>query len=426
MKQTIILALALLAASCGGGGTSTTTTTTQPDTTAALSKAESAKDVESPSEPLARTIMKQILETQKTLLTKAEFDDIQWDCDPSSEHVFVQSSLSDYSLNCFPKGDGEYLVLFEIVMPEDGDCVTTEYTFFTYKNGVIAETKNFLPKPKITDFYANSDQFPKEAVEALNEIINIDYDYCRVCYYADNALHIGFYPFTDEMPAPLRKFENKEAPQFPIIRYLWDGEKFVRDPNDKPFVEDLKYFDFHPTGDFASSGKSIDDLYSLSKDSLSIAEGDLNRDGKKDLVAAEKHGGKLAVYWGVENGYVRFKTYETTHNITAKIFNDTTLYIEATFEEEDNDSRSEIEFGYTLHFQNNDLYMTEGRKFIDYASSYGATHCYGGNYDFINHTVQPINDNGNYDCEEHEPIPAKPLKTLSDIAIGEYHFEDYQ
>ena len=421
MKKIIIplLALALTIASCGGG----TTQTQGGDTNTTLSKAESAKEVESPSEPLARNIMKQILETQKTLLTKAEYDDIKWDCDLSSEHIFVQSTLAQYSLDCFPKGNDGYLVLFAIVIP-DGYGVTEEYNFFTYKNGVIAKTKDFLPKPQITDFYANSNQFPKDAVEALNEMINDDYS--RLCYYSDNAFNIGFPYDSDNLPTPLRKFKRKEEPQFPTIRYLWDGEKFVRDPKDKPLEEDLKYFDIHPTGDFASSGKSIDDLYSLSKDNLSVAEGDLNRDGKKDLVAAEKQGGQLAVYLGGEDGYTLFKTYKTINNITAQIFNDTTLYIEATFVDEDNDSRSEIEYGYEFHFQNNELYMTEGREFIGYESSYGAAHCYGGNYDFINHTKQPINDNGNYDCEEKEPLPAAPLKTLSDIAIGEYHFEDYQ
>ena len=67
--------------------------------------------------------------------------------------------------------------------------------------------------------------------------------------------------------------DNNESWTYPSAYYIWDGEKFVRDPEFKPLEQDLKVFGVtNKDGEFAQSGKTIAELYSGNKDSLSIAE----------------------------------------------------------------------------------------------------------------------------------------------------------
>jgi hypothetical protein len=48
------------------------------------------------------------------------------------------------------------------------------------------------------------------------------------------------------LPKPLKGFQRKEDNYFPTIQYHWDGEKFARDADSKPWKEDLQYFELIP------------------------------------------------------------------------------------------------------------------------------------------------------------------------------------
>ncbi|MBQ5512149.1 MAG: hypothetical protein IIT83_00555, partial [Bacteroidales bacterium] len=72
------------------------------------------------------------------------------------------------------------------------------------------------------------------------------------------------------------------------------------------------------------------------------------------------------------------------------------------------------------------FYLIGGITFtgIDIDGVHGWPQCYGGEFDLEKHTKYPA-AGGDYDYESAETLKNLPLKKLSDIAIGEYNFSDY-
>ena len=352
-------------------------------------------------------------------------------------HDYEGFTLSIYS---YPYNTGGYYVLviwdWKFDIPDD-----EEYHSYTFKDGILSKTESPLPTPGIDDFFANADQFPKDACDEIKKRITF-YEYSG----GKNSLVVSFhcfqyiggkYFFGYKVPKPLQTYfksrieygDDDEGFYNGIpcgVSYRWDGEKFVLSPDHKPFKEDITNFGLPaPQGEFAKSGNTIDDLYSLDKDFLWInTETDFNQDGIDDLIAAEKHGGLMAVYFGGDDGYTLFKTYKIKKDPE-------TLVINAWNESSDGSAFLKIEYHpkgkspsiwYTIQFVNNDLYLVKGMGNKKTGKYQGKP----GYYDFEKHTWTPIDeDTGRDDPNKAIPIANKPLKKLSDFTVGEYQFEDY-
>ena len=446
MKKTLSIIAALILASCGGGTNQNngTTDTTGRDGVNTVSATDTA--VTQPQQPktdllteIAVTILKDHLHVENV-----EPDKITNECHPFNNREYKGSNFrffehpdgnfsSYWYLYFYPKKSGGYEVVVEIT-GAGGDAYEPSYSYkkYLFQNDKITQCDNVLDM-KITDFYSNSDKFPKEGAEAIKTAIIdkpfFDVDSNKIAASFDPSFLEGDdYDWQRTLPEPLEGFMDKDGDTFPTISYIWDGEHFVPDPNNKPYEEDLKYFGVttNKGGEFAQSGKSIADLYSGDKDNLSKAEEDINGDGKKDLVAAEKHGGTLAVYWGGDDGYTLFKSYKTLHDVGVNIWDNGEWWIYTSYNEEAEETTNEFKRSYHLRFQDGDFYLIGGITFtgIDIDGVHGWPQCYGGEFDLEKHTKYPA-AGGDYDYESAETLKNLPLKKLSDIAIGEYNFSDY-
>ena len=151
-------------------------------------------------------------------------------------------------LDCFPIKTGGYFVMYSTM--SCGDYEHWSYFPYIYKDGVLDKADSMLPTPGIKDYYSNSDQFPQEAVKVLSMSMNNP----EYSFYNENGnvkLTVGFEAWElDErggvLPKPLKGFQRKEDNYFPTIQYHWDGEKFARDADSKPWKEDLQYFELIP------------------------------------------------------------------------------------------------------------------------------------------------------------------------------------
>ena len=447
MKKTLSIIAALILASCGGntnqnnnnGAADTTGTdgvhTVSTTDTAATQPQQPKTDLLT---EIAVTILKDHLHVENV-----EPEKITNECHPFNNREYKGSNFrffehpdgnfsSYWYLYFYPKKSGGYEVVVEIT-GAGGDAYEPSYSYkkYLFQNDKITQCDNVLDM-KITDFYSNSDKFPKEGAEAIKTAIIdkpfFDVDSNKIAASFDPSFLEGDdYDWQRTLPEPLKGFLDKKEQTFPIISYIWDGEHFVPDPKNKPYEEDLKYFGVtNKGGEFAQSGKTIAELYSGNKDSLSIAENDINGDGKSDLVAAEKHGGKLAVYWGGDDGYTLFKSYKTLHNVGVNIWDNGEWWIYTSYNEESEETTNEFKRSYHLRFQDGDFYLIGGITFtgIDIDGVHGWPQCYGGEFDLEKHTKYPA-AGGDYDYESAETLKNLPLKKLSDIAIGEYNFSDY-
>ena len=151
-------------------------------------------------------------------------------------------------LDCFPIKTGGYFVMYSTM--SCGDYEHWSYFPYIYKDGVLDKADSMLPTPGIKDYYSNSDQFPQEAAKVLSMSMNNP----EYSFYNENGnvkLTVGFEAWElDErggvLPKPLKGFQRKEDNYFPTIQYHWDGEKFARDADSKPWKEDLQYFELIP------------------------------------------------------------------------------------------------------------------------------------------------------------------------------------
>lgn len=161
--------------------------------------------------------------------------------------IEIPSGREATEFYCLPRNTGGYYVIeliYELGSPP------FDFAFFNYKDGKVERDYNY-PKPTLKDFYANADKFPSEAYNLFSEhIADNKYQMC----YIDNKLIVHFIAFYYEypryvVPASLQKFfEAKQYRMYygyilPSVNYIWNGEEFVRDPDNKPYEEDLTLFE---------------------------------------------------------------------------------------------------------------------------------------------------------------------------------------
>ena len=446
LTLTILLALALAIASCGGGKTTQNTSdgSQSADSTKTVETIGNTADEPSTTDNATDSVVIQvarILAAQKdNPLTE---DDVKLYIKTYTSiynrlniHDFQPKGIDGYgvSIHCYPYSTGGYYVL--VIWELNGFRHGKEYHSYTFKDGKLAETQSPLPTPGMDDFFANADQFPKDAYDEIKKRIPF-YDYHW--YYEKMIVSFNCFEYVGgksnmgyKVPETLQTYFNaltgdggEHYRGMPCIKYRWDGEKFVldSDSDNKPFKEDLTYFGTPaPQGEFAQSGKTIEDLYSLDTDFLCTAETDFNQDDKKDLVAAEQHGGLMAVYFGGDNGYTLFKAYNVKKDPEYLVLDAWKDRYGSFLKIEYHPKGKSPSIWYTMQYIDNDLYLVQGFTVRKSGKSKGNY----GYYDFEEHTWTPIDEEtGLDDTTKTIPIANKPLKTLSDFTIGEYRFEDY-
>ena len=241
--------------SCGGG---TTQNTGAANDTATVETPQCDVSTTTPQKDILTEYAVSILKDHLKL-EGVESEKITNECHPFNNHPYAgdnfrffeheDGNFSDYwYLYFYHKKSGGYEVIVEIT-GAGGDAYEPIYNYekFICQDDKITKAENIVDM-KITDFYSNSDKFPKAAIEAIETAIkehpDIEIDSNKItASFNPWYLEGDDYEWVEVLPKPLEGFEYKEGDVFPSISYIWNGESFVPDPKNKPLKEDLKYFE---------------------------------------------------------------------------------------------------------------------------------------------------------------------------------------
>ena len=205
-------------------------------------------------------VLEKLIEEKLIYFNKEDLDEA-WAKKHDPEYLKIFTQLQDpgfiffpvgrecTEFYCLPRNTGGYYVIEQTY--ELGSA-PFDFCFFNYKGGQAERNYNY-PKPTLKDFYANADKFPSEAFNLFSaHIADSKYE----MYYYDNKLKVYFRAFYYEygqgyvVPTSLQKFfEDKQYKEYrgpyklPSVNYIWNGEEFVRDPDNKPYEEDLTLFE---------------------------------------------------------------------------------------------------------------------------------------------------------------------------------------
>lgn len=415
IKHLTILLAAITLYSCGSGITQNSgnqnadTTAKNADTVAAapVQNAEPVAD-EPKSYPIACEVALKYAEKNELFLStenvKERYASYGKEVDEHPEFMEIAPDDGFLRLRCYPMKSGGYYVL--LIWDEVCDCPGAyRYEYFNYKDGSLTKAKSLLPKPSITDFYANSDKFPKD----IFNILKTRTSECNYCTFDRNGekltANFEIYEWDGEyvVPKPLNPYFEKKGDDSPKILYIWDGEKFVRDPENQPYEEDLSLFG-------VKVETAEEEEIPFFSDS---ATGDLNGDGFKDSIRIDK---SLQIFFGTENGkYNFFKKCDVdqpevgTFMMNAEISKDGDLVVKTNY-----NCESFQNYVYTFRFQNGDFELI---NFLDFS---GLDYSSETEYDFI--AFKGKDSGSNPEDYPNRPINFKlkkaPLIKLSDITIG--------
>ena len=424
IKHLTIALAAFTLYSCGSGTNQNTgnqnadTTAKNADTVAAapVQNAEPVAD-EPKSYPIACEVALKYAEKNELFLStenvKERYASYGKEVDEHPEFMEIAPDDGFLRLRCYPMKSGGYYVL--LIWDEVCDCPGAyRYEYFNYKDGSLTKAKSLLPKPSITDFYANSDKFPKD----IFNILKTRTSECNYCTFDRNgeklAANFEIYEWDGEyvVPKPLNPYFEKKGDDSPKILYIWDGEKFVRDPENQPYEEDLSLFG-------VKVETAEEEEIPFFSDS---ATGDLNGDGIKDSVAFNK--GFFVYFGGADGKYNLFKKYKVldlesndyiTFKTSAKI-DDGKLIISTR---KNGDGWDNLD--YTLKFQDGDFVLL---KLYEDGGLDGSSEI---TYDFEARTYKGDFNEGEGDSyTTTAKLKNLPSPKLSDIVIGDpaYNFVD--
>ena len=409
IKHLTIALAAFTLYSCGSGTNQNTgnqnadTTANNADTVAAapVQNAEPVAD-EPKSYPIACEVALKYAEKNELFLStenvKERYASYGKEVDEHPEFMEIAPDDGFLRLRCYPMKSGGYYVL--LIWDEVCDCPGAyRYEYFNYKDGSLTKAKSLLPKPSITDFYANSDKFPKD----IFNILKTRTSECNYCTFDRNgeklAANFEIYEWDGEyvVPKPLNPYFEKKGDDSPKILYIWDGEKFVRDPENQPYEEDLSLFG-------VKVETAEEEEIPFFSDS---ATGDLNGDGVKDSVYIDK---SLFVFFGTANGsYNLFKKYDIPQPEVGRFVKVVSvnkggdLLLQTQYR-----SDGWCDLTYTLRFQNGEF------ELIHYSENSGLDFESSKEYDFINLKAEESGGDGSGDYT----LQKMPLIKLSEIQIG--------
>ena len=185
----------------------------------------------------AYTILQTLMQQYDVPFTQENIDEAEWG-DDDSEGLYCHFGAEpvNYLLHCFPHKNGGYMA---ILLAEDLSTFEFRNYAFYYKDGEMTNPTDVLPYPTMEDYYSNADQFPKPAYFALSTVVEYPiYNYDR----AKKQLQVTFMLLLSENDFVKKYMKARKAMIGPQITYTWDGEQFVRTPDNKPFDEDLSIF----------------------------------------------------------------------------------------------------------------------------------------------------------------------------------------
>ena len=243
MKKSFLLIPALALLSCGGGsGNSNSSSDSSSDSS---SNQQQDTATTQSTHWIAYEVAQKIPEISPNWYSKEDFDGLNLDWIEKDNENYCSFQLSDpfFSIGCFPLKSGGYYVveIISLVCDCPGDY---EYNHFIYKDGKLSKTGSLLPKPTLNDFYSNADKFPKAVQTHLTDAVQNRTDYSFVA--SNNGLDVDFqgYEYDGEYVVPkfMKAYYAKKGAAFAHVNYIWDGEKFVRDPQTSPYEEDLALF----------------------------------------------------------------------------------------------------------------------------------------------------------------------------------------
>ena len=172
---------------------------------------------------------------------------------------------------------------------------------------------------------------------------------------------------------------------------------------------------------FANQGATAADLFSGDAQTTT-AEGDMNKDGVKDLVIGIPEG--IAIYWGKNGGYTLYNTYDAPQGERDNVkltrsFSITTkgvLRIENTFFVTTDKGNVQIDLIYLLRYQDNDFYLIGGKLGMKQDNFY-----LGYSINTLTSTII-MQDKNNDAVSDPIKMPEMPLKSISEIQFGNPEF----
>ena len=175
---------------------------------------------------------------------------------------------------------------------------------------------------------------------------------------------------------------------------------------------------------FANQGATAADLFSGDAQTTT-AEGDMNKDGVKDLVIGIPEG--IAIYWGKNGGYTLYNTYAApqderdgiTLSRSFSITSKGVLRIECNLKGNYDEHFLNYTYVYMFRFQDGDFYLIGGKV---HANVDDQT-CIAYSVNTLTHQVAMQDCDGNLISEMFE-MPEEPLKSISEIELGNPTFLD--
>ena len=291
------------------------------------------------------------------------------------------------------------------------DCTSSHYKAVTYIDGVIKED---LPRPYLSEFYANSDDFPKDALLYLENHYRRHYTYD----FEENSIKVSFslcqqFFETDEygedvlkevLPRSFVGLEKKKGDMFPSVTYVWNGDGFEISPNHKPYKEDLKYF--KQSGEkFGHSSKYLIELYAAADDDQ-YSYADLNHDNIIDLVISDNEEKEFAVYFKDDfevynRQLVGHRPEKDADDPDCSLYayaKDDTLFVCASYESSKD---------YVFYYKKDAFYL------LKYSQSMSWPDDGGSDYEEIDFVNLKFIDN-----DKTTDIPPYPLRKLEDVPLG--------
>ena len=175
---------------------------------------------------------------------------------------------------------------------------------------------------------------------------------------------------------------------------------------------------------FANQGATAADLFSGDAQTTT-AEGDMNKDGVKDLVIGIPEG--IAIYWGKNGGYTLYNTYAApqrerdgiTLSRSSSITSKGVLRIECNLKGNYDGHFLNYTYVYMFRFQDGDFYLIGGKVHVNVDDQ----QCIAYSVNTLTHQVAMQDCDGNLISEMIE-IPEEPLKSISEIELGNPTFLD--
>ena len=150
----------------------------------------------------------------------------------SSYDAGCEGCYASLGIHCYPLKEGGYLVAFDNVYAGPGCAGDYNFATWTYKDGVLDTITGILPLPELEQLLNPSKTGPYKAeIADFKEMYdNGPLYYLYFIFNPPQSLSVELYPYDCEDTYPgmaesmLSSYDGDK-----ILKYLWNGEKFVKE-----------------------------------------------------------------------------------------------------------------------------------------------------------------------------------------------------